>query len=249
MTINGKPILICLLLALSPACASVNVRQLKADGTTNAAAAEGFRYYQPRPYLLVMALPPATASTAPAAPGGESKDPGKVEPGKGDSGKSDDSATASQSAAGDSGFLAISPSYVAKIVYLPDYSKPMAVQMSSGLLGTASVQLGMQNGWMLNSASINSDNTKLADSVDSIVGALAGLAGGGGGGGSKKTSDGAPGSGSSSILRPGLYRFDFNSGGEFSGLCAVSFFTSNGLATPPTEGTCMSTPPPEQNPK
>ncbi|WP_429287649.1 hypothetical protein [Paraburkholderia sp. GAS206C] len=119
--------------------------------------------------------------------------------------------------------------YVAKLIYLPDRTQPMAVNVHSGLIGTSSIQLDLQNGWMLTSVNGSSDN-KVAETltaVGTIIAALKGTGsssggGGGGGGGSNKTG-GVPIPGN--ILLPGLYAFDYDKKtGELAGFCAAQTF-------------------------
>ena len=180
-----KPLLYSSLAALS-ACASINAVPLTADGTSALPGAEkGFRYYLPRPYLLVTELP-ATASAAsgpkivnppgPPAPKGFKIPPGAAPggkggagPGGGDGGAATAGADGSDSsqkntpqqtgqasnATTNSGFSASTPTYSIKLIYLPDYSRPMAVTMSTGMFGTASMQLTLQDGWMLTNVSAN----------------------------------------------------------------------------------------------
>ncbi|WP_233886396.1 hypothetical protein [Paraburkholderia flagellata] len=262
-------------------CAGISAIPLTKDGAPTGQQ-EGFRYYVPKPYLLVVEMPAATtdgtdtaqnpiqpAPANPASPGGAPPaaagggappvigaiNPQPAQPvqpaqhakhggqpparthaagaaapasdttGKGGapSGTSD----ANTASTGDTSFYVASSNsnYVIKLIYLPDYSHPMAVSVHSGLIGTSSIQLGFQNGWMLTSLNGSSDN-KVAEtlaSVASIIGSIKGVGGGGGttGGGGGHAAGGAYAP--PQILLPGLYAFD-DSSNSFLGLCVAQPF-------------------------
>src|ERR1043165_8063979 len=151
----------CLLLF---GCAGVTAISLEADCYAAVPrAAPGFRYFLPRPYLLVTELP--EASSAPSGPiikdinpPGFVNPPGTPPPGaepkggdKGGDGGGQTTASAGAPSSNTS-FMASTANYMVKLIYLPDYSRPMAVTMNAGLLGTASMNLTLQDGWMLTGA-------------------------------------------------------------------------------------------------
>jgi hypothetical protein len=302
----------CLCLA---GCAGITVEALKPDGTASGKP-QGFRYYMPKPYLLVVALPATAAPSAPLAsseatnpeadkpppvgarhpqmaPGEPQAQAGAPAqppvptyhqpapaPGRNDSaakakaaaqakaraaaagaggananadagnsgevtptpGKTTGAPTASaaspsNASSADTSFFAATATYVARLIYLPDMTQPMAVTEHSGLLGTASVQLTLQNGWMLSSVAGSADN-KVAETLQSIAGVIASMEGGGAatgksGGAGKGANTGAGGApqlltpAETNILAPGLYAFDYGSDGALARFCSVALFGSN----------------------
>jgi len=141
-------------------------------------------------------------------------------------------------AATDTSYQATTPHYVLKLIYLPDLEHPMAIRQSSGLFGTSSLKPTLQDGWMLTALDATAD-TKAAEvlaSVASVIGAVKGGGGGSDSGGSKgggKTAQ-APSGGPStttrtaSILRPGLYSFDYDKDGKLAALTAITYFGCTG---------------------
>jgi hypothetical protein len=132
--------------------------------------------------------------------------------------------------------------YIAKLIYLPDYSRPMAVNMDTGLVGITSVQLTLQDGWMLTNVSANADNSKMADVLTAAIQALSSSATGGASKATSATAK-APGGGPEvdQVLRPGLYAFDYNYGmSRVSAVCAIAYFDSHGSrpAPPRDPGAC-----------
>jgi hypothetical protein len=140
--------------------------------------------------------------------------------------------------------------YIAKLIYLPDYSRPMAVELNTGLVGISKADLQLQDGWMLTSVSANADNSKMGDVLTAAIQALSTSSTGGATKAASKAATGAVGSAAPTkgkveaprnpALRPGLYAFDYSYGmSRVSAICAVSFFDSNGITTPATgQGAC-----------
>jgi hypothetical protein len=234
---------------------------LAPDGATPLpGAASGFRYFLPRPYLLVMEIPagarvrvavPTDAPKPPEHPGPGRLRTGAASPSKkstaaaaDDSGGGDKQGSQSPAAPGNTGFLASSPTYMAKLIYLPNYSQPMAVTMDTGLFGTASMQLTLQDGWMLTNVSANGDNSKLADVVTAALGAVGGAVTGGASNAvsaATKKTGGSPKVTIDRALRPGLYAFDYVYGqSRVFTVCAVAYFDAAGshLAHPREAGAC-----------
>jgi hypothetical protein len=288
-------------LTLLGGCASITAVPLEPDGLAAVEGAQpGFRYYTPRPYLLVAEAPGGTPSSnqppaavdvppvvahppaalvapappiapapaappiapAPAAPPAAAAHPGA--PGAGpvpanqqNQPPNQQNGSPSTAPATDTSFIASNgTTYVAKLIYLPDYSRPMAVKMNTGLLGTTSVQMTLQDGWMLTNVSANADNSKMADVLTAAVQALSA---GSTGGASKAASTAAatakpPGEGphapETNVLRPGLYALDYDFGNSrVSFVCAIAYFGSSGIvpAKPKEPGACgpdRSRPPP-----
>ena len=161
------------LLCLS-GCARMDVIPLKHDGTVDATKQEGLRYYLPKPYLLV--------AEAPTEKKLNQQSDGDHSYAAGDDGKVDDkakggSASGSPSSASDTSFSLVTDNYIIKLVYLPDYSHPMAIHRPVwAIFGTTDTTVSLQNGWMLTSFG-GKDDSKTAEtisSVASLVGALAG---------------------------------------------------------------------------
>lgn len=234
------------------ACASVEFTQLGPDGIHPLpGAASGLRVPMFRPYILVAAAPQAVTPQTPQAPGAA-----KPANNQNNSNQGNQSTTkqansgAAPSNTGDTSFQITTPTYVLKLVYLPDYSHMTAVTMSTGLFGTASLQLALQNG-MLTSVSANGDNTKLADVLTSVLQAATGASTGGASTAATKAASAskalttapgaAPSPATDAILAPGLYAFEYSdSSGRPTGICALSYFDSNGSHPTPAgdPGTC-----------
>ena len=277
--------------SLLPGCASITATPLAADGVNAVPGAQpGFRYYIPRPYLLVAEMPASksgqggqkkahanddngtsnmgtanigtanigtanigtanigTANVANGnlgkpstrAPGIENGAPGAATPNPGTSttgqkngstGTTTAADTAGSAPATDTSFVATNgTTYIAKLIYLPDYSRPMAVEINSGLLGISKADMTLQDGWMLTSVSANVDNSKMGDVLTAAIQALSGTATGGASKAAKAAT--APGAAPPSpttpydrALRPGLYAFDYDYGmSRVSFLCAISYF-------------------------
>jgi hypothetical protein len=303
--------------SLLAGCASVTAIPVEADGLNAVPGAQpGFRYFLPRPYLLVAEAPaaktvggskasssqtskpmcmiPGQAGLVPcgvaraaaaeekkkkdaaaeekkkkdAAAGADNKEdvgasaPSKPAPATTPAASPSTSSTASNGTdGGDSKPAAGSPSdtsfqvgdgktYIAKLIYLPDYSRPMAVELNTGLVGISKVDLTLQDGWMLTYVSANADNSKMADVLTAAIQAISTSASGGATKAASKAASGTVGAAAPTqgkgaaprnpALRPGLYAFDYNYGmSRVSGICAVSFFDSNGIMTPARgEGAC-----------
>jgi hypothetical protein len=207
-------------------CASVSVIPLDYQGQPKNEA-PGVRYYMPKPYLLVTQLPDASKPDGgnAGAPAAASKDEG----GQGSK------ATDSPSPSSDLSYQLGNSTYLLKLIYLPDMSKTMAINVVPGIFGTSSAQPTLQDGWMLTSLQSSSDNTKAIDNLTSLASALIGggakeAATGGAAAAAKKTS--GPGSANRTsvpALRPGLYEFRYDEYGHLIGLCLVTAF-SGGVA-------------------
>jgi hypothetical protein len=266
--------------SLLAGCASVTAIPLEADGLNAVPGAQpGFRYYIPRPYLLVAEAPAAKAGGgAPQKPAPEGEMPPKKPPpkdaqkdpakdaardGKRIAGappdptnKKTDSTT---SDGGDGSKPASTPAtdtsfqigdsgktYIAKLIYLPDYSRPMAVELNTGLVGISRVDMTLQDGWMLTNVSANADNSKMGDVLTAAIQALSTSATGGASkaataasGAAKKAGAPPPHAPPNQVLRPGLYAFDYNYGmSRVSFLCAVAYFGPGGSEPATGPGAC-----------
>jgi len=169
-------------------CAQLTSVPLLPNGAKDTSQEEGIRYYLPRPYLLVAELPIApagsqdqnldiTADTPPARKetSGDTSgnSPSKNQP---QAATTQQQTAAPSAAPADTSFSATMVSYSVKLIYLPDYSRPMALKMSSGLFGTVSAVPALQDGWMLTSLSGSSDS---AAALTALAGLVSGTATGG----------------------------------------------------------------------
>ncbi len=244
---------------LLSSCAGVSFNQLNPDLSAKSAP-EGAVYYLPKPVLIVSVAPVASAAADTGAPGhlpppvppapvpAKAKKIAAPPPVPGPAGglgggaaaadeKSDskESSAAPATPASDQSFSISVPGYTLKLVYMPDYSKPMRLSVHAGL-GTASLKPTLQNGWMLTGFDAQADSkaAELLASVAQMVTAAKGPAAknasatpSGGGLGAPAP---APDTG---ILRPGWYdvRYDKKTG-DLKGLCPLTYFTSAGLVAP-----------------
>jgi hypothetical protein len=188
-----------------------------------------------------------------AKPQKPSGDTGSSETGGPNATDSANSSQTSPAPISDVSFAASTPQYLVKLVYLPDMRRPMAMKSNTGLWGTSDMKPVLQDGWMLTSLDAAADS-KMAETLQG-VGSIVGSALGTGGAGSAaktaaKATAGGPGGGLSQlpadlslyygaangILRPGLYRFDYDTNGVLIKMTAVSFFTGNGAIAPDANG-------------
>jgi hypothetical protein len=228
-------------------CAMVSVHSLDADGNATAKP-EGLRYYMPKPYLLVMRVPasgslsttPDTKSQIPDLGGPTappthigSPPPGATPPAAPKAttdGSNGPSTPTGQSPTTDTSYQAFSDQYVAKLIYLPDMSQPMAISENPGLFGTVSMGATLQDGWLLTSLQ-GSSNQQVAETIS----AIASLAGAFVGGGAPKAGAGAAKSAAAPgavpppsppqppLLSAGLYEFRYVHG-VLTGLCRLVAF-------------------------
>jgi hypothetical protein len=238
-------------------CAGIDVVPLSPENGQPNGEAHGFRYYMPKPYLLVTELPPVTTTnktlgnqkpdnhvSTPPVGGGETPPVGGGnQPGSGPAQASGGSNT-------DLGYSAIAANYVLKLIYLPDKSKPMALSMKPGLFGNVSLQPTFQDGWMLTNVTGNavSDGSAALTAFASVVSALSSTA-------AKPTlskdKDSLPVTGETitvtelnwdKALMPGLYEFAYNeSDGSLKGLRLLTPF--------PLTNQCSGCPMPAKAPK
>jgi hypothetical protein len=207
-------------------CAKVSITPLKPDGTPSGEA-EGIRYYVPKPYLLVMNLSGGSGGGAspPAAPVLDPKTGKPIgQPGGGDTSTQTGgggTGTTAPSASGDTSFMAADTQTVAKIIYLPDYSRPMAVSEFPGLFGTSTMSASLQDGWMLTTlqGSGDSKTAETLTALGSLVSAVGGVVSGGGAAKSAVKAPGGPGGQAITnplqLLPPGLYSPVYNPAGVF----------------------------------
>lgn len=242
----GVLVIACLLMA---GCASITAVPLDPVSFKKTGGEPGIRYYMPKPYLLVMELPPVPA--APSTPkngkmeeqkgGGDGQSKGGnagAGAGKDNSGSS--SGNSSQTSLptappADTSFSVANSLYTAKIIYLPDFEHPMALQMTSGVFGNSSMAPTLQDGWMLTSLSGSSDSgganvlNTLLGSTGSIANAVASkfiL--------SRGAAPEVPPAWSKTILAPGLYEFQYTDGKQQ--LAPVFYFCLDGIHEPAKDG-------------
>ena len=167
--------------------------------------------------------PPAPGAAPPAAPTGGSTDASK-------------SPTISPSPTTDTSFQASSDTYVAKLIYLPDKTEPMAVSESPGLFGTVSMGASLQDGWMLTSLQGSGDE-KVAETLTAVASLVSAAYGGGAPKAVTGNAPPAPGAlpgrrgkhpqpAGSELLSAGLYDF------RPTGICRLTSFET--VIVPPT---------------
>jgi hypothetical protein len=129
--------------------------------TTPGAAAQGFRYYLPKPYLLVtnMTVAPedTTASGAKPADGAAPASPGAAKP--------KDAAAQAKAPSPPGSVVTV------KIIWLPDTANPYTVTIAGAGIGTFKGGLQLTNGWMLTNVSEESD-AKIAETVTAVAGLI-----------------------------------------------------------------------------
>lgn len=149
---------------------------------------------------------------------------------------SKDSAAAPATPASDQSFSISVPGYTLKLVYLPDYTRPMRLSVHAGL-GTASLKPTLQNGWMLTGFDAQADSkaAELLASVAQMVTAAKGPAAQAASAATKGGGLGAAPAPDTGILKPGMYdiRYDKTSG-NLKGLCPLTYFTADGPVAPTT---------------
>lgn len=170
------PILVFGPLALA-SCASITAVPLDASGQPDGTV-KGIRYFLPKPYILVTELPVTPTPPASTTP--------TVQDSKGTGPQTGTAATPQASvptaAATDTSFSASMTSYSIKLVYLPDFSHPMALQENSGLFGNVSLAPSLADGWMLTSLTSANDSggsAALAAVASLVGGAIGGATTGG----------------------------------------------------------------------
>lgn len=217
---------------LLPACASVSVIPLDYNGQPKAEA-PGLRYYMPKPYLMVTQVPkdqlPAQSGGDGAGGAGNNGNNPNNNNNTNNSKNSDPTNSGSPSPSSDLSYQLGNSSYLLKLIYLPDMSKTMAINVVPGILGTSSAQPTLQDGWMLTSLQASSDNSKAIDDLTTLASALIGggakgatkVATGGGAGGANLVEATLPDGG----LPAGLYEFRYDEYGHLNGLCAVTLFS------------------------
>jgi hypothetical protein len=132
--------------------------------------------------------------------------------------------------------------YGIKLIYLPDYSRPMALQQSAGI-GSTTMKPTLQNGWMLTTLDSSADS-KVAETLSSVASIIGAIHGGSGGSGGSKSGGGAGGGAAGAgpvppVLPPGLYRLYFDpSTGVLTKFCKVARFNQNGIEDPEIAQKC-----------
>jgi hypothetical protein len=233
-------------LLLLTACASVSIEPLDASGNVDYTKAPGLRYYMPKPYLLVTVIPGDKPTVDPHHARIRNDAPSAVRPEAGTppdnnngnnngDGTPKPAQTGSPSSNSDLSYQIGNTTYLLKLVYLPDMSKTMAINITPSILGTSSMQPTLADGWMLTSLQASADNTKALDDMTTLASAILG-------GGAKTASptnsnpvkpkltasDGPPNE-LPPALSPGLYEFIYYPNGVLQGLCAISAFSTNGI--------------------
>ena len=132
--------------------------------TTPGSTVQGFRYYLPKPYLLVTNMtvvsddgnPPQSKPAGSSDTSSSSKDKPK-----------DNSSSPKETPQGGS-------VVTAKIVWLPDTANPYTVSSSGPGIGTFKGGLQLTNGWMLTNVNEESD-AKVAETLTAVAGLVSGV--------------------------------------------------------------------------
>jgi hypothetical protein len=155
--------------------------------------------------------------------------------------------------------LAVTKSYVMKLIYLPDYSHQQAISTSSGLFGKATLNLQLTDG-ALTSLQANMDSTENGEVFKSALTAAVTAASGGAAGMPAAAKDAATKAEEArqetsttsppilpppllppadSFLHPGLYKLSFDDFGKFIGLQKITgFCPQTGLTLPNNADAC-----------
>ena len=204
------------------------------DAAAAAAAAKKGGVALPAPPPGGGLIPGQAVAAGPHGPGA----PGADDKASTSGGSADPAATAGSGS--DTSFIAQTDTFVMKIVYLPDYTNAVAVRVKSGLFGASSLQLSFQNG-MLTGVGSKVDNSKAGDVAVAALQAITTVATGGA---SKAATAAAPGAGERTLskvdkppLRPGVYAFVPVTSRSPLGVCTVSYFTEDGVQSPPDTDT------------
>jgi hypothetical protein len=188
----------------------------------------------PPPPVAGLNQPPGTVAAPPTkhvhAAAGAAPSGGKTTPGT----TTTPGAQTSSAPSTDTSFQANNDQYTVKLIYLPDLSNPMTINITAGLFGTASFQPTLQDGWMLTSLQGSSDNSQAVQLAESLITAAAGTGSKAATGGATTKGGGGPtgaaalvaaGLPPNTVLSPGLYAFNYDhASGRLIGVCAVTYF-------------------------
>jgi hypothetical protein len=170
LVVTMKTLLLAFVASFAIGCAHVVSKPLQMNGQYDNAQSEGVRYYPPKPYLLVTEVPvekatqPADSNTDDPPSDSKSKKTPSQQPaddstqGNTSKQKTSGSSGASPSPTTDTSFSMFTKQYGVKLIYLPDYSHPMALSVSTGLIGSAEMKPTFQDGWMLTSLDATADS-------------------------------------------------------------------------------------------
>jgi hypothetical protein len=192
--------------------------------TTPGSSAPGFRYYLPKPYLLVTNMNIAADDTSnPSKPADNAgaQAPNGVKP---------------KDAAAPAAAVTPPPGTVVtvKLVWLPDTATPYSVTIAGAGIGTFKGGLQLTNGWMLTNVSEESD-AKIAETITAVAGLVSDVLSPGGAKGNKALNV-TPGR-----ITPFLYLFEIDPANhkltrvDTSALDAAIAATTFHQDTPPAE--------------
>ena len=175
-----KLILIIGSFVLLTSCSRVIVLPLDPDGKKLDDVQQGVRYYLPKPYLLV---------TEVLGDGDPSQVESKANPGTSEKGNATNSTHSSDTRSKDkpegakvppntnipastpssnTSFTMLTNNYQIKLIYLPDFSKPMAIYIPFSVFGSATMKPTLQDGWMLTGLEATSD-TKTSETITAMA--------------------------------------------------------------------------------
>jgi hypothetical protein len=196
-------------ICVSMAGCGISVIPLKADGQKSGEV-EGVRYYLPKPYLLVVRVPKDAES------GEEMKVDGDKKPKPQDKEKPEkpDGDPGGTSGGGNTSFQKDTKTYSVKLIYLPDYCHPMAIQQNTWLWGSSQMKPTLQDGWMLTSLDAASDS-KTAETITAMAALVSAVKGAGSGGAKDSGKSLINAVDIGGVLSAGLYEF-YQTGGHLS---------------------------------
>ena len=241
-----KLVLILGSFALLTACSRVVVLPLDPSGKELENVQQGVRYYLPKPYLLVTEVlggegdpsqgeTKANSSTSQKGtttnPKGNSdtkSDLAETKDKPKDAKVPPDTTTPASTPSSNTSFTMLTNNYQIKLIYLPDFSKPMALYIPFAFFGSATMKPTLQDGWMLTGLDATSD-TKTSETITamaSLVTAAANAAKAGATGGQGLMADERISKSSRSLqaLVPGLYEFEYTDQGKLKGLKKLAAF-------------------------
>jgi hypothetical protein len=189
--------------------------------TTPTSPQNGFRYYLPKPYLLVTNMSVAPDEASSPSP----KQPDTTGAGGGASKPKDNSTPTPPRPDGSV--------VTVKLIYLPDVAHPYSVSIAGAGLGTFKGGLQLTNGWMLTNVSEESD-AKVAETITAVSGLIGSVLSGGA---KPKSVESKP-----AVVIPFLYLFEIDPSGhtltrvDTSPLNeAMSEIAAHAVTIPPTE--------------
>jgi hypothetical protein len=133
--------------------------------------------------------------------------------------------------------LTVTKRYGIKLIYLPDFSKPMAIYIPWSMFGSAQMKPILQDGWMLTSLDATSD-TKTPETISAVASLITAVGNAAASAGKKSMGMPLLPKGERSlehpfVLDPRLYEFSYGDHGELNGIQLVTVFDRMKHSPPP----------------